>query len=46
VTPCVPTQDQTCNADPAMNALAGHCNLDQTCTCAEGHTKQADGKCK
>jgi hypothetical protein len=42
---CTPGMDQTCNADLSMSSFAGKCNDDGTCTCNEGFTKNADGKC-
>jgi hypothetical protein len=31
--PCTPGQDQTCNDDPAMSALAGRCQNNGECLC-------------
>jgi hypothetical protein len=31
--PCTPGQDQTCNDDPAMSALAGRCDNSGQCLC-------------
>lgn len=42
---CTPGQDQTCNENPAMNALAGSCNANATCTCNTGFSMHPDGKC-
>jgi hypothetical protein len=42
---CIPGQDQTCNFDPAMNAFAGHCNADNTCTCMAPFVLKPNGKC-
>jgi hypothetical protein len=42
---CTPGMDQTCNANAAMNAFAGHCNPDGTCTCNPGYAKMPGGKC-
>ncbi|MFO0592661.1 MAG: hypothetical protein U0441_34270 [Polyangiaceae bacterium] len=43
--PCQFGLDQTCNEWQAMNAFAGHCNPDNTCSCHPGYTLQLDGKC-
>jgi hypothetical protein len=43
--PCTPGQDQTCNSNPEMSALAGTCNADRTCTCNPGYSKVSQGKC-
>ena len=42
---CVPGMDQTCNANPAMNAFAGTCDPNGVCTCKVGSTKNAAGTC-
>jgi hypothetical protein len=42
---CTPGQDQTCNEILAMQSFAGTCQVDGTCTCKQGFTKKADGKC-
>lgn len=42
---CTPGRDETCNADPAMSALAGTCNPDGTCACQNGYGKTSSGKC-
>jgi hypothetical protein len=42
---CTPGDDNACNENPAMNAFAGHCNADGTCTCANVFSKYPDGKC-
>jgi hypothetical protein len=34
---CTPGQDQTCNDNPMMSALAGHCETDQTCSCKSSY---------
>jgi hypothetical protein len=43
---CTPGQDQTCNEDPTVSALYGHCNQDGTCSCNAPFVKNgATGKC-
>jgi hypothetical protein len=43
---CSPGRDQTCNGNPTISALQGHCNLDGTCTCMPGLTVDpATGRC-
>jgi hypothetical protein len=48
---CTVGQDQTCNDDPAISALYGHCVASQgpfstTCSCSTGHAVSAQtGKC-
>ena len=44
---CTPGQDQTCNSDPTMNALLGHCDAFGACQCLAGSTKSSStGKCE
>lgn len=42
---CTPGQDQTCNENPGMDAFAGTCNANFTCTCKTPFTKKSSGKC-
>jgi hypothetical protein len=42
---CTPGADQTCNESPTMDALAGSCNANMTCTCHFGFTHAASGRC-
>jgi hypothetical protein len=43
---CMPGQDQTCNQDPAMSALAGTCDSFGACLCHGGFSKNpSSGKC-
>lgn len=43
---CTPGSDQTCNENPIVSALRGHCNPDMTCTCVTGSVRNpASGKC-
>jgi hypothetical protein len=42
---CVPGSDQGCNDNPGMNAFAGTCNPDRTCTCKSPFTLKPSGKC-
>jgi hypothetical protein len=45
-TSCTPGMDHSCNANPAVSSLRGHCNPDMTCTCVPGSTlNPATGKC-
>ncbi|MGC4116259.1 MAG: hypothetical protein QM765_17110 [Myxococcales bacterium] len=43
---CTPGRDQTCNADPAISSLWGHCEDNGTCTCAAGRVLDSSGKCQ
>ncbi len=44
---CTPTQDETCNADPGMNAFAGHCNSAGACECKPSFVKEpVTGHCR
>lgn len=43
---CTPGQDQTCNAILSMSSFAGKCEDNGTCTCLDGFTKNAEGKCE
>jgi hypothetical protein len=42
---CIPGEDQTCNDNLGMNAFAGTCNPDRTCTCKSPFTVKPSGKC-
>lgn len=42
---CTPGMDQTCNENPGMNAFAGTCNANGTCTCKQGFALKPSGKC-
>lgn len=43
---CTPGADQTCNHDPRVSSLHGHCEDDGTCTCGEGFPKDpGSGRC-
>lgn len=43
---CTQGMDQTCNAEPTMNAIAGICSMAGTCLCKEGFAVDlASGKC-
>lgn len=39
-------QDQTCNADPSVSALWGHCTELGTCECREGFVLSPSGYCR
>ncbi len=44
---CTPGMDQTCNDDPRVSALWGHCNEDGTCECLPGSKRNpATGRCR
>jgi len=43
--PCTFGMDQTCNSDPAMSSLAGHCNPDGSCTCTSVPLDPQTGRC-
>lgn len=43
---CTPGADQTCNDNPAANALWGHCEADAWCSCNAGYVvNPSTGKC-
>ena len=43
---CTPGADQTCNAEPTMNAISGICSMAGTCLCSEGFAIElTSGKC-
>jgi hypothetical protein len=43
---CTPGADHTCNDDPTVSALMGHCNSDGSCACGDGYVfKHSSGKC-
>ena len=43
---CTPGQDQTCNDDPAVSALWGHCEVNGACSCIDGFERNpATGRC-
>ena len=43
---CTVGADQTCNDDPAMQSILGHCTQAGTCTCGAGSTlSPTTGKC-
>lgn len=44
-TACIYNMESSCNADPEISSLRGHCNLDGTCTCNPDATPTSDGKC-
>jgi hypothetical protein len=45
--PCTPGADQTCNDDPRVSSLWGHCEATGVCTCAAGRTiNPATGRCR
>jgi len=43
---CTPGADQTCNDDPKLSSLHGHCEADGSCSCRDGFAKSASsGRC-
>jgi hypothetical protein len=45
ITVCTPGQDQTCNENPALSSIHGHCTDAATCTCSIGGLNPATGRC-
>lgn len=44
---CTPGADQTCNDEPVISSLRGHCLSDLTCACLPGFTvNPATGRCR
>jgi hypothetical protein len=39
-------RDQTCNDDPTVSTLWGHCNQDGTCSCMVGTINPTTGRCR
>jgi len=44
--PCTLGADQTCNADPSVSALWGHCTELGVCECREGFVLNPLGTCQ
>ena len=42
---CTFGADQTCNADPTISSLRGHCSAAGTCVCGDGIPLDANGRC-